>query len=562
MDKLQVEKSSIQTKSQPTPRVQEGYYLDNFLRLIDFVTDRYNDLLTEEEVFFATQFKKMSVDAQRLYVRLIMRKGPYFRKDKIQYSEINIENAIQDLVDNKYFVLNPREEPSLALQTFVKNDLLTIFQELLDVKSSISKDYLLFEIIETLDEEDIWKSLEACTDLIVPIHQEYIRLYKLLFFGNLRQGMEEFIFEDLGLMKFESYEIRMQDRFFDDREVVDAFFILSDLQYALWEMKSVGNVEDVISLGVALTNYEFPVKFEQKKEKLFLSIGSYLEKNKMLDEALVFFAQSSINPSKERMVRILDKQEKWNDSFELCSFLLDADNYYEREFAEFYIEKLKKKLGKEYKKNSRKKYIEQVVELENIPNERVEDAVLKHYHNRGRIGFYSESKIWSALTGIILWDIIFKARPNVFFNPFQRGPDDLFSARFYLENKDDIDVLFEALFYDENWQKVLLEKYKEKYLIANHLVDWKRVTLEVFSQVISHVSIDDIIHIAKRLITNPAEFRSGLPDLLLIDPAKNSYALVEVKGPGDQLQTNQRRWLNFFEENKIPYFVQKVKWSS
>ena len=522
--------------------------------------DRYHDLLTEVEIKFILNFQELSINSQRLFVRLIMRKGPYFLVNKLHYDEIDIVKAVKELSETTFFMINPRQEVSLALQIFTKNELIDLFKDKLKVKTSISKDYLVFEIMESLDQELIWETLENSTDLVVALHQETIRMYKLLFFGNLRQGMEEFIFEDLGVMKFETYEIRPIDRFFDDREVVDAFFIFSDIQYALWEMKSTGNVEDILSLGLAVMNYNFPAKFAKKKEKLFLSIGSYLEKNKWYDEALVFFAHSTINPSKERMVRILAKQGKLSDSYELCSLLLGSENYYEREFAAFFIEKIKKKQGKTYVKNSRKEYLEKTIELENIPNERVEDSVLKYYHQQGWIGFYTESKIWAALTGIILWEIIFKARPNVFFNPFQRGPVDLLSATFYIDNKEEIDMIFEDLFYQDQWQDILITSYKDKYLIANYLVDWKRVTIDVFTTVVSHLTIDDIINISKRMITNPAEFRSGLPDLLLINPQEKKYYLVEVKGPGDQLQPNQRRWLNYFEENHIPYFVQKVKW--
>ena len=332
------------------------------------------------------------------------------------------------------------------------------------------------------------------------------------------------------------------------------------MKNTLWELKSLGDVEGILALGMEVYMYGFHEKFNRELEKFYLSIGSFFEKNKLYLEALDFFVLSSIYPSKERMVRILDKQGNLEEAFDLCSSLQDSENYYEREFAVFFIEKIKKKLGQKYLKNTRKKYLEKTIELLNISNERVEDAVLKYYRDKGWVGFYSESKIWASITGILLWDVIFSARPNVFYNPFQRGPADLFSADFYLENKDELESIFEKFFYNPNWQHELLDKYEEKYLTANHLVDWKRVNIEVFKTVIQYLSIEDIIHLSRRLITNPAEFRSGLPDLFLIEPDSKKYYLVEVKGPGDQLQPNQRRWLKYFEENNIPYFVQKVKW--
>ena len=36
--------------------------------------------------------------------------------------------------------------------------------------------------------------------------------------------------------------------------------------------------------------------------------------------------------------------------------------------------------------------------------------------------------------------------------------------------------------------------------------------------------------------------------------------LIEVKGPGDNLQHSQRRWLRFFGENMIPACIARVEW--
>jgi hypothetical protein len=59
--------------------------------------------------------------------------------------------------------------------------------------------------------------------------------------------------------------------------------------------------------------------------------------------------------------------------------------------------------------------------------------------------------------------------------------------------------------------------------------------------------------------------RSGLPDLIQffptqILPAENSYRMIEVKGPGDRIQDNQQRWLNYFSLKSIPAEVWYVNW--
>ena len=81
-----------------------GYYLDNFLTILDFVDMRYEHLLNAEERGFSRSFRSVSLDAQRLYVRLAFRKGPLFRSDKLTYPEIrDIPTAAHELA--KYQLL-------------------------------------------------------------------------------------------------------------------------------------------------------------------------------------------------------------------------------------------------------------------------------------------------------------------------------------------------------------------------------------------------------------------------------------------------------------------------
>ncbi|HAB09157.1 MAG TPA: hypothetical protein DCE38_11965, partial [Alcanivorax sp.] len=50
------------------------------------------------------------------------------------------------------------------------------------------------------------------------------------------------------------------------------------------------------------------------------------------------------------------------------------------------------------------------------------------------------------------------------------------------------------------------------------------------------------------------------PDLIQFWPAQRRYRMVEVKGPGDRLQDNQRRWLDFFIARDLPVAVCQVTW--
>ncbi|MEK9713927.1 MAG: VRR-NUC domain-containing protein, partial [Thalassolituus sp.] len=60
------------------------------------------------------------------------------------------------------------------------------------------------------------------------------------------------------------------------------------------------------------------------------------------------------------------------------------------------------------------------------------------------------------------------------------------------------------------------------------------------------------------LLKDLRHHRAGLPDLIRF-PQEGGYELIEVKGPGDTLQKNQKAWLAEFARAGIPARVLHVK---
>ena len=53
-----------------------------------------------------------------------------------------------------------------------------------------------------------------------------------------------------------------------------------------------------------------------------------------------------------------------------------------------------------------------------------------------------------------------------------------------------------------------------------------------------------------------------MPDLIQFWPQEQRYRMIEVKGPGDRLQDNQRRWLALCAAHGMPVDVCYVQWAS
>ena len=66
--------------------------------------------------------------------------------------------------------------------------------------------------------------------------------------------------------------------------------------------------------------------------------------------------------------------------------------------------------------------------------------------------------------------------------------------------------------------------------------------------------------IFERLLFDLKSNRSGLPDLIQFFPESRHYRMLEIKGPGDRIQDNQQRWLEYFLKHGIPAEVIYVSW--
>ena len=66
------------------------YYLNNFMQVLDWLEQRFADVLSVDEQRFIHEFKRLPRESQALLVRMVMRKGVHFRASKLHLSLIHI----------------------------------------------------------------------------------------------------------------------------------------------------------------------------------------------------------------------------------------------------------------------------------------------------------------------------------------------------------------------------------------------------------------------------------------------------------------------------------------
>lgn len=530
------------------------YYLHNFLLLIDSVEQRYYDLLSEEESTWVKVFRGLPANAQMLCVRLLSRKGVFFRYDKLAYSEINnLAMAVETLNNAKFIEINHSDwaiEDIAVL--FTKPELLKLFPALSQHKLSRKQ-----ALVDELNQHS--PSLGAFKQKILQIrHQQYLDTFLLLFFGNRHQDLSQFVLSDLGLHQFETYSVDKNTRLFTERHQIQQWLTLSDLSDHYWLAREEKDQLAITTLATEIPSaFEWP-PLERKRQQLINHIARDLERFNMLDQALTLFRESTIPPSRERQVRILDKLQQHEQALQLTlAIKQQPSNEEESEVAARLEKKLSRTLNRTYQQDPKPKFNESHLILPNS-GQRVELAVADHYASQGWSVYYLENSLLCGLFGLAFWDIIFSPIPGAFLNPYQRSPRDMFHQGFYEQRESAIKHRLDEISRGE-WQQ-WSQVYGNKQGLSNDWVNWQLLAPETVKQAIGIIPCDVLARLFERLIFDPKNNRSGFPDLIMFKD--NDYQWVEVKGPGDKLQSNQVRWLKVFQKLDVPAIVAYVVWAN
>lgn len=545
-----------------------GYHLENFTTLLTTVEQTYADLLTPEEKRFLLTFKTLPMLAQNLYVRLIMRKGPYFREDKLNYPELgDIAPLLKVLEQHGLISLNPIDNLSACLKLLLKRELIALFPSLHMLSNSKRVDLELQLLNEAAySATDIAKILNENIRWCAPLQTSVITLFKLLFFGNTHQDLTEFVISDLGIVRFENYVIDSDHRFFNNRARLESLLHISQIKERFYEDTKALTLTDLQYLAEQLCQPDIEAcaakdDYVARKQGQALNlVARQLERINEISFALATYQKSQEPPSRERQARLYALANDIDKVYALCQAMQTYESTPEEQiFAAEFQQRIAKKTGIAAPTSNTRIDKPSILVLE-LPQQytRVELDVCAYYQAQGYETFFLENLLFNGLLGIWLWETIFVPAPDAFFNPYQRGPRDLFSPEFARKRQPQIEIRLEALSHD-NWQLSLLALAQKKRGIANHLVAWEALPDNVIERLIHILPANDLVAVFSQMLRHLGYYRAGFPDLLVYRHDVG-YQLVEVKGPGDTLQKNQKQWLGFFQQHNMPAVVAHVTW--
>ncbi|KAJ0034219.1 hypothetical protein Pint_25624 [Pistacia integerrima] len=254
-------------------------YQHNFNLLIQEVLRSNSHLFTDNERVFMESFSTLSVDSQRLFIRLYTRKGPWFRLASISYREVlDSQEAVKELCANGYICCF---EDKNELHDDMKEicNLLTI-SELPEILSVLKKGVDVASLLMSLCNLLVLR-LQNCIrgsrkqDLIAFLLRSYedglcpllpnmildrtgtcIRISskaesliwraERLFFLNGEQDLSAFLLVDLGIVKYPTYNCIISEQIFSSLSDLLAYEEAIELAQIMDQSLDKNNVELVL----------------------------------------------------------------------------------------------------------------------------------------------------------------------------------------------------------------------------------------------------------------------------------------------------------------------------
>ncbi|KAI0295465.1 VRR-NUC domain-containing protein [Russula brevipes] len=190
----------------------------------------------------------------------------------------------------------------------------------------------------------------------------------------------------------------------------------------------------------------------------------------------------------------------------------------------------------------------------------VETYALQHYERLGYKGYHCEGRIVTTLFGLLFWDIIFAPIPGAFETPYQTAPLDIFEDTFYHAREELIETRLDEIC-DGNARNIIERvdnEHRERgtWCIA---VRWDLFPREDVLEIAECFKGEALACLCRVLCEDYAQRGSGVPDLFLWNYAEKQCKFVEVKGPGDKLQENQKLWIDVMQRAVVDVEVCHVE---
>jgi len=533
------------------------YYLDNFCQVLAWVGERHGDLLDEQERSFLDCFAHVPQASQALLVRMIMRKGSVFRASKLRYDEIGCPlRAAAALVERGWIDANPTLDIAQLFALLKKDEWLRLFGG--SAPSGQRKADLLMRMrVEHSQPKPFSSWCQGVDDAAFSLTiGDLCDRLRLMYFGNIHQDWSEFVLADLGIYRYEQVAFSPASRAFHERSEVDAYLHLHRCR----ERFEAGEPVTTVLADVPSRSYTNEW-LENRRGKLLLALGRQCERDGDLQQALQLHLANCYPGARERAIRVLERQGQPEAALQLAlTAQAEPESEHEGQQLQRILPRLHRALGAPASRRAQGAQPERIdLVLQKPEGLSVEHAVREHLTRVDAPVYYVENALINSLLGLLCWEAIFAPLPGAFFHPFHSGPADLARPDFFARRAELFDQCLGKLGTDE-YRDCIRQAYQRKYGVQSRFVSWGLFDETLLDLALDCIPAAHLNALFRRILLDVPNHRSGLPDLIQFWPGEKRYRLVEVKGPGDRLQDNQKRWIEFASAHQIPIAVCYVQW--
>src|SRR5450631_2063145 len=551
------------------PVLEPFYYLKNFELVLTTILSRYSDLLLKDELRFITEFPQLPVKARALLARLVMRRGDLFRLSKLNYAEIGeTRAAAAPLIEAGWVGDRPLLSIEHLLRILTKPELIRCLK-LPHRYTSWRKADLAVMLEAQYTEPKYFEDWYACGDFVYALLIESVcERFRLMFFGNDRQYWTVFVTADLGIFRYEKVERFLQSRPFQSRAHIEVFQRLQECRELLQEGMPLDELTFLIP--GAIVDIEW---LEERRQKLLFLIAREYERAGDTPKALSMYLKCSYRGARTRAIRLKCKAHDFEGARELC-FLARENPESEAELQ--HIRRALPRVNRKLKipceadhsppaipefeivfdpsRSSTRSGTPSAVPVEYL----VRDHLARKLVDCDTVR-YTENSLIPSLFGLLCWPAIFLAVPGAFFHDFQHGPIDLESGHFYRRRQKEFDECLSLL--DSNgYARIIWEVFEQKWGIQSPFVRWHHLDKTLVRRALDCFPAAHLRAWFEWILRDVKENRAGFPDLVQFYPDAGTYRMVEVKGPGDRIQDNQRRLLEYCISHQMPVSVCYARW--
>jgi len=536
------------------------YYLENFETALSWLRQRYDDLLSDEERAFMTTFEALPIPSRALLVRMIMRKGDLFRSSKLGYEEIGCPRAAaRALIEAGWVDERPLLGISALFALFRKDELAEIFRLPPSARSLLKPDLfarLAAHSIECRTFDAWWPGSPEVVFRVRVL--DLCERLRLMFFGNFDQTWSEFVLADLGIFNYEKVPLSPAARAFQRREHIDDFHAIFRCRQRFQRDEPADRILEDLPAPPADNAW-----LASRRAKLIFRMAQRYEKAQELHAALDLYRTCGHPGARVRAIRVLERAERWSEAAELARQAeLAPEDDVERQHVSRILPRLARRLGGP--PASRRRTEGWTTFNLSVPAPEVELSV--EHATRAFLTephapvHYVENSLINSLFGLLCWDVIFLPLPGAFFHEFHAAPADLFAPDFQRRREAHFEACLTQLSTGE-YRATMRRTFERKAGIQSVFVSWGLLTSELLEVALECLPPAHLERCFRRILQDVKSNRAGLPDLIQFWPRERRYRMIEVKGPGDRLQDNQIRWLEFCASHGMPVSVCHVRWA-